>query len=80
MSFWVEMFVINHLLGSPIDTLKNLLAKMSSCQSSAEHWRQKHEVVLNSSSSDMDRDWKSFAIIADAYAEYGIEHSAEEIL
>lgn len=75
------MFVINHLLGDPVDTLKNLLIKMSDCQKLAQYWEKEHEAVLGISSNDMvDRDWKALAIITDAYAECGEGDLAKETL
>lgn len=81
LSFWVEMFVTNHLLGDPIDTFKNLLGKMSECQMSSKYWRSRCEVSLRASLGDkIDHHWKALAIITDAYAEYGLKNVAEETL
>lgn len=72
LSFWVECFVIVHLLGDPIDTIKNLLVKMSSCQSMAKDWRLKcGELLERRLDGDEDRDWKALALLTDAYGEWG---------
>ena len=77
----VECFVILHLLGDPIDTLRNLLAKMSTCQLAAERWRMKCEELLERpSGEDEDRDWKALTLLTDAYGEWGVDGQAENAL
>ncbi len=75
-----QFFVMAHLLGDPIDTIKNLLLKLSKCQSRAERWketemlfatqdpfkRQSLEELL-----EQDRRWKAVALLSDAYDEWG---------
>lgn len=81
LSFWVECFVIVHLLGDPVDTMKNLLAKMSKCQGIAEDWRRECEELLEKrAGEDEDRDWKALALITDAYGEWERDAQAREAL
>ena len=88
LSFRVECLVILHLLGDPIDTIKNLWLKMSVCQEIADFWKLKcgippdrhmdhdedHEQDLE------DRDWKALTIVTDAYGEWSEDTSAQHIL
>lgn len=81
LSFWVEFFVIVHLLGDPIDTIKNLLTKMSTCQRRAEYWRGECERLLERREGiDEDRDWKALALITDAYGEWDEDEQARDAL
>lgn len=81
LSLWVDCFVIIHLLGDPIDTIKNLLAKMSTCQRGAEYWRGECERYLERrDDSDEDRDWKALALITDAYGEWDEDEQARQAL
>ena len=81
LSFSVECFVIIHLLGDPVDTIKNLLAKMSSCQTIARHWRAECEKLLEKPpGEDEDRDWKALALLTDAYGEWDLDGEAKEAL
>ena len=80
--------VILHLLGDPIDTMRNLLLKMSSCQNTAQYWKTQCETLLSddadgdkgSSDRSLDSDWKSLAIVTDAYEEWGEGSSARAVL
>ena len=79
LSFWVECFVILHLLGDPVDTVKNLLAKMSSCQIAARDWKVKCEEILERPlGEDEDRNWKALAILTDAYGEWNMDEEAKK--
>ena len=81
LSLSVECFVILHLLGDPIDTLRNLLAKMSTCQLVAKRWRVECESLLEiPPGEDEDRDWKALTILTDAYGEWGADGQAESAL
>ena len=81
LSIWVEAFVILHLLGDPIDTIKNLLAKMSSCQTIAREWREECERHLEKPpGEDEDRNWKALALITDAYGEWNVGGDAKQVL
>ena len=85
LSLRVEFFVITHLLGDPIDTIKNLLLKLSKCQCWVNHW-----VNLGYSASpinpvagnnqDATRHWKEMALLTDAYGEWGEEIEARDVL
>ena len=78
LSLKVNCFVILHLLGDPIDTIKSLLAKMSSCQRTAEYWRSECENILEKRvENDEDRDWKALALLTDAYGEWGEDEQAK---
>lgn len=81
LDFWVECFVILHLLGDPVDTIKNLLAKISSCQVIAGAWRAECESFLEKPpGEDQDRDWKALTILSDAYGEWSVDEEATEAL
>ena len=76
----VEFFVVAHVLGDPIDTLKCLLLKLSSCQRSADYWINYHPKPLGPSTEDGDpenlRDWKALVLLTDTYGEWGEESRA----
>lgn len=81
LSFSVECFVIVHLLGDPVDTIQNLMAKMSSCQKIAGHWRAECKTLLERPpGEDEDRDWKALALLTDAYGEWNVGGEAKEAL
>lgn len=65
----VQIFVINHLLGDPIDTIDNLLLKLSKCQENAQFWKNLQE-----------QRWKQLTMITDAYIEWDQGHTARDIL
>ena len=52
LGFWSQLFVMAHLLGDPIDTIKNLLLKLSICQSRAKEWKDKRKLYVEQNSSD----------------------------
>jgi len=58
LSFWVELFVINHLLGDPIDTIKNLLTKMSNCQRVAKYWKEQRQHQVVHGDDTINRGWR----------------------
>ena len=39
LNWKAEFFVMAHLLGDPIDTIKNLLLKLETCQKATDYWR-----------------------------------------
>ena len=81
LSFWVECFVILHLLADPVDTLKNLLAKMSGCQVTAADWKRECKKLLEElPGEDQDRDWKALALLTDAYGEWNSDTEAKKAL
>ena len=69
LSLGVQMFVIAHLLGDPIDTIKNLLLKLSYCRSWVHYWKKP---------GASDRRWKALALLTDAYAEWGGEWGEDD--
>ena len=83
LNITVELFVILHLLGDPVDTMENLLSKMSTCDLIANHWKRvcnRHPEPQLESGIDKDRSWKALAIITDAYGEWGESGSAKNAL
>ena len=88
LSFTIECQVIFHLLGDPIDTIKNLLCKLSACEDTARFWEDECRTLLNVPIQDdkdyerylRDRNWKALAIVTDAYGEWGEDQSARDIL
>lgn len=61
LSIAVEIFVIIHLMGDPIDTIWSLLHKISICQDRAIYWRKRYR---------QEKDWKAFALIQVSYDEW----------
>ena len=81
LGFWIQCFVIIHLLGDPVDTIKNLLLKLSECQHFADYWRGEYPALFGKSIEEGgDRDWKSLTLVTDAYAEWGEEERARAAL
>ena len=80
LSFNVNLFVILHLLGDPIDTIRNLLVKLTECETRALYWRREFNLSLRSLvGSEKDRDWKAVAIITEAYNEWNEAGTADEV-
>ena len=80
LSLSSEMFVIVHLLGNPVGTLKNLLLKVASCQSRAVFWASCFEEEMKPlvegddpalHLADATKKWKALAMIIDSYDEWG---------
>ncbi|KAL2038772.1 hypothetical protein N7G274_008530 [Stereocaulon virgatum] len=81
LSSWVEWFVIVHLMGDPIDTIRNLLLKLATCDRTAGYWRTKFPDTFSPSVEDgLDRDWKALTIVVDAYDEWGEGKAATSAL
>lgn len=88
LSFKVECFVILHLLGDPVDTIRNLILKMSTCQHTASFWKTQcktslglsSDVTYERSEEDPDRNWKALALITDAYGEWNKGGMAQTVL
>ena len=77
LSFWAESLVILHLVGDPIDTIRNLVLKLSTCQEFARYWQEHSHAAWARGVQDQrerDLDWKALALITDAFAEWGLEH------
>ena len=86
LSLASEMFVIVHLLGNPVGTMKNLLLKVASCQNRAVFWASCFEKELkplldkydlSSQTVDATSEWKALALIADSYDEWGHDKGNE---
>ena len=57
------------------------MAKMSSCQKIAGHWRAECKTLLERPpGEDEDRDWKALALLTDAYGEWNVGGEAKEAL
>ena len=88
LSFKIESLVILHLLGDPVDTVKNLLSKLATCQQMALFWKSKCEVILEAPTEcdedhelDLkDRNWKALTLVTDAYGEWHETDSVTDIL
>ena len=81
LSFWVDCFVIVHLLGDPVDTIQNLLAKMSSCHEIAQEWRKDSDNLMGRpGGEDENQNWKALALITDAYGEWNEGENARRAL
>lgn len=88
LGFRVECMVIFHLLGDPIDTIKNLLYKLSACQDTARFWEHQCRILFDDPIEDdkdderylRDRNWKALAIVTDSYGEWGEDEPARDIL
>ena len=81
LSFWVDCFVIVHLLGDPIDTIQNLLAKMSSCHDVAKEWRADADNLMGQPAcDDENQNWKALALVTDAYGEWHESENARQAL
>lgn len=74
LSLGVRFFVITHLLGDPVDTVKNLLRKLSNCQYWVRYW------VAEQATGDSERHWKALALLTDAYGEWGQHIEARDVL
>lgn len=64
-----------HLLGDPIDTLRNLLVTLSDCQRSAELWKG----VLDGREEWKD-EWKSLTLITATFSEFERDQQVRHIL
>lgn len=86
LGFMLEGFVIAHLLGDPIDSLKNLLLKLSNCQNAAGRWKRRSLRKPDSLDQDQGhgnyavRRWKALSLVTDAYAEWGNGAQSEATL
>ena len=80
LSLGVECFVIIHLLGDPIDTIKNLLLKLSNCQSFARDWGAPSVETVRGDDPVSERHWKALALLTDAYGEWGQDMEASLVL
>ena len=80
LSLNVNLFVMLHLLGDPIDTIRNLLIKLTECEERSLYWRREFEIPLRSLvENDQDREWKAVTIITEAYNEWNEADTADEV-
>ena len=56
LGFAEEAFTMAHLLGDPIDTINNLLQKLSSCQRRARIWKIIEPLVLENIQLEEERN------------------------
>ena len=79
LTFGNGIFVLAHLLGNPVSTLKSLLLKFASCQMRAEHWIARFDSDLKpllkgdgeERRKERERRWKALALIVVSYDEWG---------
>lgn len=77
----VEGFVIAHLLGDPIGTIKDHLHVISNCQKRADYWRTYFGGRNGSLTKEqVGRAWKTFTIITISYDEWGKGDEARDVL
>ena len=85
LTFSNEAFVIVHLLGNPIGTLKSLILKVASCQTRAQFWANQFKNGLDDlprkgiehQINETRRKWKALTIIVDSYDEWSYERGQE---
>jgi hypothetical protein len=81
LGFAVEGFVIAHLLGDPIGTIKDLLSVISSCQQRANFWLcHLGSDERHLTSDQARRAWQAFTIITISYDEWRKGDKAQEFL
>jgi hypothetical protein len=82
LRFVVELFVLAHLMGDPISTMRDILVKFEASQERSVMWRlflKSNKITWHSLgltgkgklTSHDDRLWKTLAAISDAYGEWG---------
>jgi hypothetical protein len=82
LRFIVELFVLAHLMGDPITTLRDILVKFETCQQRGTMWKKflASEKITwrflglggkGKPSAHDDRLWMALAAISDAYGEWG---------
>lgn len=72
----VETFVLMHLMGDPIGTIKDLLLKLSQCEERAKVCL---ELSARLNSDDSERVCQSLAVIALSYDEWGDENGSNAL-
>ena len=86
LSAKVEFFVITHLLGDPIDTMTNLLLKLTDAQEAALYWKTSAAAISVSPAREGDlvpprqRLWKALTLVTDTYDEWSMGPRAKRIL
>jgi hypothetical protein len=79
LGLWIDGFVLAHLMGDPISTIKDLQEKLSRCEDHAVYFK-KRNVKSKSRGCLSDREWKALAMICVAYDEWGEGYAAQEAL
>ena len=72
LSIIVPAFVIIHLLGDPIDTIQNLIFKLSTCESLFRYWQHDHQ--------HEHMKVRRLALVADAYGEWSEDGTIKDFL
>jgi hypothetical protein len=67
----IDIFVLVHLMGDPIGTIKDLREKLSRCEKLAAYFEKRGLT---------DRQWKALAMICIAFDEWGQGNAARELL
>ena len=96
LAYKTQLFVMTHLLGDPIDTIKNLLLKLKKCQCRAQEWKifvRNHTVTSEQKrvmgqdgnpgslmTNQKERHWRSLSLVVDAYDEWGKGDEAHKIM
>jgi hypothetical protein len=80
LGFAVEGFVILHLLGDPVGTIKDLLGVISDCQQRADFWRSYLDRCEHLTPVQLDLSWNAFTIITISYDEWGEGDKVQETL
>jgi hypothetical protein len=76
---WVDGFVLAHLMGDPISTIADLQMKIFRCKKRADNFA-KHPKLRNYGPLYAERVWKSLAMIAISYDEWGGGDTAQNDL
>jgi hypothetical protein len=74
----VDGFVLAHLMGDPIGTIRDLQKKISRCEASAAYFERLS--LPDGDSSDVKRAWKALAMITVSYDEWGRGDTAQKAL
>ncbi|KAF7510902.1 hypothetical protein GJ744_005732 [Endocarpon pusillum] len=94
LGYATQAFVIAHLLGDPINTIQNLLHKLSKCQSRAEHLKTIEPLVIHDmrvkdedkveqaffDGLKRDRWQKALGLLAESYDEWGKGDEPKDML
>ena len=76
LGFTTELFTVFHLLGDPIDTIANLLARLFISRYSIGHWQDADLQGIKKT----EKLSRAFAVITDSYSEWGKDEEAGQVL
>ncbi len=85
LGLWIGVFVLTHLMGDPIGTIKDLREKLARCEDHAIHF-EKHKIKSSKKLWPRkkrhlsSREWKALAMICVAYDEWGEGYAARKVL